>query len=163
MPTLMLSVAHGITESDASQPSEDFREECGEVMMLSWRVPNHPLIDEGLDKKSLQVPRIKKLMRDGKANYLTWSVGVAYVSIAVPPKMGSDYVLIKNKAELNVKSSGKWIWTQSSPLKHCHTAFFLRPLLSPGLCPQSSLSISLSLIGLFMPWHTHKSPLDSLY
>lgn len=42
-------------------------------------------------------------MRDGKANYLTWSVGIAYVSIAVPPKMGSDYVLIKNKAELNVK------------------------------------------------------------
>lgn len=161
MPTLMLSVAHDITEPDASQPSEDFREECGEVMMLSWRVHNHPLIDEGLEEPAGS--QNKKLLRDGKANYLTWSVGIAYVSIAVPPKMGSDYVLIKNKAELNVKSSGTWIWTQSSSLKHCHTAFFLMPLLSPGLCPQFSPSISLSLIGLFMPWHTHKSPLDSLY
>lgn len=43
------------------------------------------------------------MMRDGQANYLTSSVGIVYVPIALPPKMGSDYVLIKNKTEVNLK------------------------------------------------------------
>lgn len=56
----MLSIAHDTLEPHANQPTEDVGEGSGEVMKFTWRVYNHPLIDEELDKKSLQAPRIKK-------------------------------------------------------------------------------------------------------
>lgn len=60
MPGLMVSIAHDIIEPNANQPLEDFRKESGEIMKLTWRVRNHPLIEEELDKVSLHAPRIKK-------------------------------------------------------------------------------------------------------